>query len=581
MRLRDLVDSAELGLRLVTGQPGLDREVRSVTVTDLPEPSRYLRGGELVVTGLLWRTAVPESSERFVTAVAEGHAAAIAAGDTTDDPLPPDLVAACARHDVPLLHVPGRLAFAELSEWFSRRSSQSRAQDTGELLARHRRLLGAGTRRGVAGVLELIASESGLEGLLIGASGDVLADSGAVTGSGAGSGVGNGVGAGSDRSPQLLHILARESLRTAAVPERRVEHRGVVYSVYTVAGDSPTPIDDWYVVFEGDSRSWPPQRREVARGAARLLSAERQWLAEAREPVRQLGQELAQLAAAEGPVAELVARLRPAGLSAMDGLRVVVLTLEGNNRPIRVLRALIDDPRAAKPLPAAELADGRAVGILPDTPGRPAVPVPSTPAEPLGEDSAASIDAAASHDGPGAATATTAPSAPSAPATPRPDLAERLAARLRALAPALGPDRVSVGVSDLVNSASALPAAVREAGYALGLAAGRPDRLNVAGHGDLASHQALLAHVPDDLRAAYVQRLLGPLRAHDERHHAALEETLDVFLQCSGSWSRCAARLHIHVNTLRYRIARIAELTGRDPTRLDEQMDLFLALRAR
>lgn len=575
MRLRDLVDSAELGLRLVTGQPGLDREVRSVTVTDLPEPSRYLRGGELVVTGLLWRTAVPESSERFVAAVAEGHAAAIAAGDTTDDPLPTDLVAACARHDVPLLHVPGRLAFAELSEWFSRRSSQSRAQDTGELLARHRRLLGAGTRRGVAGVLELIASESGLEGLLIGASGDVLADSGALTGGGAvtGRGDGHGVGTAGDRSPQLLHILARESLRTAAVPERRVEHRGVVYSVYTVAGDSPTPIDDWYVVFEGDSRSWPPQRREVARGAARLLSAERQWLAEAREPVRQLGQELAQLAAEEGPVAELVARLRPAGLSAMDGLRVVVLTLEGNNRPIRVLRALIDDPRAAKPLPAAELADGRAVGILPDTPGRPAVPL--APAEPVDEDSAAPTDAAAS-DGPAAATAVSL-----APATARPDLADRLAARLRALAPALGPDRVSVGVSDLVNSASALPAAVREAGYALGLAAGRPDRLNVAGHGDLASHQALLAHVPDDLRAAYVQRLLGPLRAHDERHHAALEETLDVFLQCSGSWSRCAARLHIHVNTLRYRIARIAELTGRDPTRLDEQMDLFLALRAR
>ena len=572
MRLRDLVDSAELGLRLVTGQPGLDREVRSVTVTDLPEPSRYLRGGELVVTGLLWRTAVPESSERFVAAVAEGHAAAIAAGDTTDDPLPPDLVAACARHDVPLLHVPGRLAFAELSEWFSRRSSQSRAQDTGELLARHRRLLGAGTRRGVAGVLELIASESGLEGLLIGASGDVLADSGAVTGSGDGEGA--GAGAGSDRSPQLLHILARESLRTAAVPERRVEHRGVVYSVYTVAGDSPTPIDDWYVVFEGDSRSWPPQRREVARGAARLLSAERQWLAEAREPVRQLGQELAQLAAEEGPVAELVARLRPAGLSAMDGLRVVVLTLEGNNRPIRVLRALIDDPRAAKPLPAAELADGRAVGILPDTPGRPAVP--STPTEPVDEDSAAPTVSAAS-DGPVVDTATTAPTAPAT----RPDLAERLAARLRALAPALGPDRVSVGVSDLVNSASALPAAVREAGYALGLAAGRPDRLNVAGHGDLASHQALLAHVPDDLRAAYVQRLLGPLRSHDERHHDALEKTLDVFLQCSGSWSRCAALLHIHVNTLRYRIARIAELTGRDPTRLDEQMDLFLALRAR
>lgn len=526
MRLRDLLDSAELGLRMVTGRPGLDREVRSVMVTDLPEPGRYLRGGELVVTGLLWRSPAgggdgASASERFVAAVSAGHAAAVAAGDTTDGPLPEDLVEACARHGVPLLHVPGRLAFAELTEWFSRRDSQLRAQDTGALLARHRRLLGTGADagRGVAGVLELVAAESGLEGLLIDAAGEVLADA-------------------RPRPPaaQLLRVLTREAPRAAARPERGIEHRGVRYSVYPVAGDPPSPVEDWYVVFEGDAACWPPERREVARGAARLLSAERRRLAEAREPVRRLGGELARLAAQGAPVAELVARLRPAGLSVLDGLRVAVLAVDGAAAPLGVLRVLIDEPgpRAAGPLPAALLADGRALGILPDPPPR---------------------------------------------ESPTP--AERLAVRLTALAPALGADRVHVGVSDLVTAASALPAAAREAGYALGLAAVRAERLSVAGHTDLATHQALLAHVPDELRAAYVQRLLGPLRAHDERHHTELEQTLDVFLQCSGSWSRCSARLHIHVNTLRYRIGRIAELTGRDPTRLEEQTDLFLALRAR
>ncbi|HTJ66554.1 MAG TPA: helix-turn-helix domain-containing protein [Actinospica sp.] len=526
MRLRDLVDSAELGLLVVTGRVGLDREVRSVMVTDLPEPSRYLRGGELVVTGLLWRTAglddgdAAAASERFVAAVAEGHAAAIAAGDTTDEALPSELVAACARHNVPLLHVPGRLSFAELNEWFSRRTSELRAHDTGELLARHRRLLGAGAHRGVSGILELISAESGLEGLLISAAGDVLVEPGTTV------------------VPQLVHVLTREALRTAAQPDRRVEYRGESYSVFTVNGETNSPVDDWYVVFEGDSRTWPPQRRDVARGAARLLSAERRWLAEAREPLRQLGRELAQLAAREGPVAEIVARLRPVGLSAVDGLRVIVLTVEGNNRAIRVLRALIDEPQGTKPLPGAELPDGHAVGII---------------AEPHDDG-----------DGHGSG-----------------DAVERLAARLKAVGPALGMDRVRVGVSDLVTTATGLSAAVREAGYALGLAARGSERLQVAGHTDLATHQALLAHVPDELRVGYVHRLLGPLRAHDERHHAALEETLDVFLQCSGSWSRCAAQLHIHVNTLRYRIARIAELTGRDPTRLEDQVDLFLALRAR
>jgi DNA-binding PucR family transcriptional regulator len=222
----------------------------------------------------------------------------------------------------------------------------------------------------------------------------------------------------------------------------------------------------------------------------------------------------------------------------LDGLRVVVLTVEGENQPIPVLRALIDDPQAAIPLPCAASPEGRAIGILAAPPG----------------------------------------SAAGAQSVP---VVDRLAARLDAIGPALGTDRVRIGVSDLVTAATALPAAVREAGYALGLAARRTEALQVSGPADLATHEALLTHVPDDLRASYVHRLLGPLRAHDDQHHAALEETLEVFLQCSGSWNRSAAQLHIHVNTLRYRIARIAELTGRDPTRLDEQVDLFLALRAR
>jgi DNA-binding PucR family transcriptional regulator len=56
--------------------------------------------------------------------------------------------------------------------------------------------------------------------------------------------------------------------------------------------------------------------------------------------------------------------------------------------------------------------------------------------------------------------------------------------------------------------------------------------------------------------------------------------TLEAFLGCSGSWNRCAAELHVHVNTLRYRIRRIEELTGRDLGTLENRVDFFLALHA-
>jgi DNA-binding PucR family transcriptional regulator len=77
------------------------------------------------------------------------------------------------------------------------------------------------------------------------------------------------------------------------------------------------------------------------------------------------------------------------------------------------------------------------------------------------------------------------------------------------------------------------------------------------------------------------ERLLGPLLAYDDRHRAELLPTLQEFLACSGSWNACAAKMYVHVNTVRYRIRRIEELTGRDLSCLDDQVDFFLALRIR
>ncbi|WP_371601443.1 PucR family transcriptional regulator [Pseudonocardia sp. Ae263_Ps1] len=68
---------------------------------------------------------------------------------------------------------------------------------------------------------------------------------------------------------------------------------------------------------------------------------------------------------------------------------------------------------------------------------------------------------------------------------------------------------------------------------------------------------------------------------HDVRSGTGLAETLATFLDESGSWSRTAARLHLHVNTVRYRIGRVEELTGRDLGSFSDRVDLYLALRSR
>ena len=93
------------------------------------------------------------------------------------------------------------------------------------------------------------------------------------------------------------------------------------------------------------------------------------------------------------------------------------------------------------------------------------------------------------------------------------------------------------------------------------------------------SHERLLASVPTPVLRSFTERLLGPLADYDARHNAELLPTLRAFLACDGSWSACASRMYVHVNTVRYRIGRIEALTGRDLSALADRVDFFLALR--
>lgn len=144
---------------------------------------------------------------------------------------------------------------------------------------------------------------------------------------------------------------------------------------------------------------------------------------------------------------------------------------------------------------------------------------------------------------------------------------------LREAAAAL--DDVSLGVTGCVRS---LDGAVADAMAALELARLRPGPVRVHDATEPATAANLVAALPEPLRRSYVDRVLGPVLAYDRGHGGGLLQTLRVFMACSCSWSRAAARLHIHVNSLRYRIGRIESLTGRDLSTLADQADLHLAL---
>ncbi|MFD6435151.1 PucR family transcriptional regulator [Streptomyces venezuelae] len=88
-------------------------------------------------------------------------------------------------------------------------------------------------------------------------------------------------------------------------------------------------------------------------------------------------------------------------------------------------------------------------------------------------------------------------------------------------------------------------------------------------------------HDEDGVLAAFVDRAIGPLRAHDQRSKPPLLPTLQTYLAHAGRKAETARELHLNRQTLYNRLARISELLGTDLDDPQTVLALSLALRAR
>ncbi|MEV3933098.1 MULTISPECIES: PucR family transcriptional regulator ligand-binding domain-containing protein [unclassified Streptomyces] len=570
MRLRALLDTEALGLRLLGGEDELDRSVRGVMTTDLRDPSRYLSGGELVLTGLAWRRDAADS-EPFIRILANAGVAGLAAGEAELGAVPDDMIEACLRHRLPLFAVDETVAFATITEHVVRQVSGERAGDLAAVVDRHRRLMTSGPAGGGPEVvLDLLTSDLDLRAWVLSPTGRQIA------------------GAGEPLSPGIGAELAGRHLaatRTGRPGPHRAEVDGTAYSLFPIRntgrGALPAPprdlrasvLSDWLLAVAADAGDWPDARLDLLQGVTQLIAVERDRRDAARAVRRRLAQEVLELVQTGAAPAEIAARLRVAAPVLLPGVgtaphwqvvvaRVEWRTTEGTDVPAgqaaqALLEEILVDPAVTGPDSADRIAVAHtgeeAIALVPLTAAPPAGPDGSDTAE---ENGAPDRQEAALH-------------------------ADALLTAVRApLSAGLADDgRLTLGVSAAVHSAEGLRGALEEARHARRVAAARPGPVCAAGHHELASHVLLLPFVPDDVRRAFTARLLDPLRDYDRRHRAELIETLEAFLDCDGSWTRCAARLHLHVNTLRYRVGRIEQLTGRDLSRLEDKLDFFLALR--
>jgi DNA-binding PucR family transcriptional regulator len=103
----------------------------------------------------------------------------------------------------------------------------------------------------------------------------------------------------------------------------------------------------------------------------------------------------------------------------------------------------------------------------------------------------------------------------------------------------------------------------------------------VASYADLGAFQLLLSLQDDDALISYCRGVLGPVEQGEGDYGEELLRSLDVFIEHNGHWEKAANALYCHRHTLRYRVRRVEQLTGRNFSSARDRIEFWLALRGR
>jgi PucR family transcriptional regulator, purine catabolism regulatory protein len=540
-----------LDVRLLCGQAAIDVPVRWVHISELQDPTPWLSGGEiLLTTGMALET--PEQQREFLAQLADHQLAGLGFGTGFRHPeVPPALLEAAAEREFPVFEVPYEVPFIAVTE-------AAFTQLVNEQYAVLRRALAAHER-----LERVVLSERGLEALagtlatLLGAA--VLVFDG--------------------RGEPLVQRAFRRTLEADEVAALQVElcerrHAGRAFLpshagladrslALPVAADGGVGgggssarsnggerVPEAWLVAIKDSGPLSDFDRLTLHQAVTIVALELLRGRVAGDTERRLaGDVLAALVGGELAGPELTRRLEPFGLA--QSVAAVVVPRPGNGRGSATQ---LEDALAVA------LREEASPGLVASTGAGGSVTCALIPAQPAAEEELFA-------------------------------LARRVGRRLSL---ALGRG-VNLGVGRPVPGADArrtfheARCAVEALGFGLEHAEptgsvpsstenGGP---RVATYKDLGSFQLLLSLQEDEALRLFCDSILGPIEASEGHYGGELMRSLEAFIEENGQWERAARRLYCHRHTLRYRIRRVEELTGRNLSSARDRIEFWLALRGR
>lgn len=491
-RVADLVRSPALGLRLLAGADGLDRRVSWAHVSELPDPTPWLFGAEVIMTVGLALPRAAAAQRAYLSRLDDAGVAGLAVSvGLRVPPLHRSFLAEADRRGFPVLEVPLPVPFIAIAQ-----------EVAAAVQVDVRQQLGAQLR--VFGALRWLATENLAAAELF----DRLERLSGYT---------------------LFLCTPRHRELLPGVPVPPVEHAGLV-------PDSP------------DSAPALP-------GGGYVL------------PVP----------APDGPAGYLLALTRPdarpTGLAVVQHIATVAalqvamrrqdretLRRHGAETLAELLQGGMDAGAAARRLAGVGIAEGAEVNLV--------VVRPAEGADPA--NSANAVDEAV-------AAALAQAGAPLLMLRRQRDVYALTPADPAVYAALAGLPGVAVGVSQPFAVLDTDPhIARREALWAVARAGDSGQPLVVYG-ADTAGRWLI-----EDSTAlrALVDKVLGPALRYDAEHDAALVSSAMVWLDRDRRTDQAARALHVHPNTLSYRLRRFTELTGYDLAVTADLSEVWLALRA-
>jgi len=525
---------ADVDIALLAGEGHLDMPVRWVHISELVDPTPWLSGGELLLTTGIALSS-PKLQREYIATLADHGLAGLGLGTGfTHEKVPKALLEAARERDFPLFEVPYELPFIALTEHaFTRLVNEQYALLQRSIAAQERLQRIVLSERGLDAIVGALATLIGGPALVFDGRGELQAMRTFRR----------------DLDPDIVSALGDEVRERA----RRGDGRGFVPSHPELAtrglalpvggGDQPErALPQAWLVAAKDVDGLAEIDRLILHQAVTVVALEllRRRVADSTER-RLAGDVLSAVIAGELEGSELARRLEPFGL----GGRVTAIVVAPAERtaPEACEAALTDALRAEA-----------VSGLVAHSPTHPRFVVALLPGfldDELFE------------------------------------LAERVVAAtgegIGGRPPAGAGRAVAAGRARETYHEARCALEARELGALAknGTANGSHGGPSVATYRDLGSFQLLLSLQDSDALRLFCESLLGPIE-HGEGHYGGeLMRSLEAFIECNGQWEAAARRLYCHRHTLRYRIRKIEELTGRDLSSARDRIEFWLALRGR